>query len=71
MHRQGYDQLNQPAKAELLELLTTSMSLADQTGPLMVMLHRLAASLVKCYAGEQKHLDIPCSKPTAPDRHVF
>lgn len=59
MHRQGYDQLNQPAKAELLELLTATMVLDEQTGPLMVMLHRLTASLVRCYSGEQKKLDIP------------
>lgn len=59
MHRQGHTELNQPAKAELLELLTTPMTLDEQTGPLMVMLHRLAASLVRCYAGEQKKLDIP------------
>lgn len=59
MHRQGYAGLNQPAKAELLEVLTQPMRLGDQTGPLMVMLHRMVASLVRCYAGESRTLEIP------------
>lgn len=67
MHRQGYDELNQPAKAELLSLLTTPMTLDDQTGPMMVMLHRLAASLVRCYAGEQRTLEIPVALRAIPE----
>jgi CRISPR-associated protein Cas1 len=59
MHRQGYDQLNQPAKKELLEVLTQPMQLGGQTGPLMVMLHRMTGSLVRCYAGEGRSLEIP------------
>ncbi len=59
MARQGYDQLNQPAKAELLDLLVQPMQLGDQKGPFMVMLHRLVASLVRCYAGQSKRLEIP------------
>lgn len=59
MHRQGYDELNQPAKAELLDLLTMPMQLAEQTGPLMLMLARCVTSLVYCYAGEAKKLEIP------------
>ncbi len=55
----GYDDLNQPAKAQLLELLTHPMQLDDETGPLMVMLHRMVASLVQCYAGESRTLRIP------------
>ncbi|MBL9122084.1 MAG: type II CRISPR-associated endonuclease Cas1 [Planctomycetaceae bacterium] len=65
MHRQGHEELTQPAKAELLDLLTCPMCLDDQQGPLMVMLHRLTASLVRCYAGEAKRLEIPipCESP--------
>ncbi len=59
MHRQGHEQLTQPAKAELLGLLTLPMRMGDQTGPLMVMLHRTVASLARCYAGEAKRLEIP------------
>ncbi len=66
MHCQGYTALNQPAKAELLELLTMPMTLSEQTGPFMVMLHRLATSLVRCYASEQKKLDIPIRSPEPP-----
>ncbi|MEM6329506.1 MAG: type II CRISPR-associated endonuclease Cas1 [Planctomycetota bacterium] len=85
MYRQGYDTLNQPAKAELLGLLAEPMQITtrptgtgeaapqpnsapqptQQTGPLMVMLHRVAASLVRCYAGESKRLDLP--EPLKPD----
>jgi CRISPR-associated protein Cas1 len=59
MHRQGFSELNQPAKAELLGLLTLPMRLGEQTGPLMVMLHRTVASLARCFAGEAKRLEIP------------
>lgn len=59
LFRQGYSELSQPAKAELLGLLTTPMKLHDQTGPLMVMLHRTVASLVRCYRGESKRLEVP------------
>ena len=40
-------------------LLTVPMAIGTQTGPLMVMMHRLIASLVRCYAGEQRKLEIP------------
>ena len=66
MYRQGYEELNQPAKAELLDILTQPMKLGEQTGPLMVMLHRLVASLTRCYAGEQKQLEIPVCCPPTP-----
>ena len=63
MYRQGYTELDQTAKSELLNLLTQRVRLrsesGDQIGPLMVMLHRLAASLVRCYMGESKRLAIP------------
>jgi len=55
----GYEELNQPAKAQLLELLTRPMRLDEETGPLMAMLHRMVASLVQCYAGESRTLRIP------------
>jgi CRISP-associated protein Cas1 len=59
MYRQGFDELNQAAKAELLNLLTVPMQLGEQTGPLMVMFGRFVASLVRCYTGEAKKLEIP------------
>lgn len=56
---QGYDELTPEAKARLLELLADPVRLGDETGPLMVQLHRLAASLVRCFAGESRRLEIP------------
>lgn len=59
MIRAGFEELDQPAKAELLKLLTQPLRLGDQTGPWMVMVHRLVASLVRCFSGEQRRLEIP------------
>ena len=59
LHRQGYDELNQPAKAALLEILADRVRLNDDVGPLMVQLHRYVASLVRCFTGEEKDLQIP------------
>lgn len=59
LYRQGYTELSREAKARLLELLTVEVRLGDQTGPLMVALHRYVASLVRCYQGETARLEIP------------
>lgn len=62
LHRQGYEELNQPAKAALLEILTARISLGsgeENIGPLMVQLHRYVASLVRCFTGDAKELAIP------------
>lgn len=56
---QGYESLTPEAKAGLLTLLADPVQLGSETGPLMVNLHRLAASLVKCFQGEAKNLEIP------------
>ena len=60
---QGYLEIDREAKTRLLDLLVHESSLSisgDQaTGPLMVMLHRMIASLIRCYEGESKKLDIP------------
>jgi CRISP-associated protein Cas1 len=53
------DQLNQSIKAKLLEVLYENVTISDFTGPLMVALHRTAASLQRCFAGEQMELDLP------------
>lgn len=47
------------AKQVLLALLARDVELAGQAGPLMVQLHRMAASLWDCYAGERETLDLP------------
>lgn len=56
---QGYDEVTPEAKASLLKLLAEPVQMAGETGPLMVNLHRLAASLVKCFQGETTRLEIP------------
>jgi len=59
LFRQGYEELSQEAKARLLEILSEPVRFARRRGPLMVCLHRMVASLVRCYQGEDKRLDIP------------
>jgi CRISP-associated protein Cas1 len=54
-----FAQLTQPIKARLLEVLYQEVKIGQYSGPLMVGLHRTAASLVKCCQGEQKQLDLP------------
>ncbi len=55
----GNPQLNRDTKAVLLETLTDTVQIKEQCGPLMVALHRMIASLVRCYDGEDKQLLIP------------
>ncbi|NQU22567.1 MAG: type II CRISPR-associated endonuclease Cas1 [Candidatus Nealsonbacteria bacterium] len=65
MRQQGLEELTQQTKAELLRLLTDRVQVGDETGPLMVNLHRMVASLVKCFQGKTKRLEIlkPVSEP--------
>ncbi len=51
--------LTQNIKAMLLEVLYEEVIISGFKGPLMVGLHRTAASLQRCFAGEQKELDLP------------
>jgi len=51
--------LDQHTKAALLEVLYTPIEINGYTGPLMVGLHRTMASLQRCFAGQQKQLDLP------------
>jgi CRISPR-associated protein Cas1 len=55
----GRTEIDRDTKSELLGLLTAEIEVAGAKGPLLVALERLAASLVRCYAGEQKELDLP------------
>jgi len=47
------------SKPHLLSLLTVAARVGDQTGPLMVGLHRTVASLLRCYRGEEKRRLLP------------
>jgi CRISPR-associated protein Cas1 len=61
MHRQGYEELNQSAKKMLLEVLDQQLEISGEGRPLMVALHRMVASLVHCFEGQTKRLEIPIS----------
>lgn len=52
-------ELDQPTKAGLLEVLTQTVMVNDEKGPLMVSLQRMVASLVKCFDGSAQELVIP------------
>jgi len=53
------DDLEQTTKAKLLEVLYEEVNIGGFKGPLMVGLHRTMASLQRCFAGEQKEIDLP------------
>ena len=59
LYQAGRCDIDKDAKRGLLEILTETVSLADSAGPLLVALERMAASLVRCYAGQIKRLEIP------------
>jgi len=52
-------ELTQALKARLLEVLYQPVIIAGYEGPLMVGLHRTAASLHRCFAGEQQEIELP------------
>ncbi|MGB8226913.1 MAG: type II CRISPR-associated endonuclease Cas1 [Sedimentisphaerales bacterium] len=56
---EDYEELTQAIKARLLETLYEEVEISDYKGPLMVGLHRTAASLVRCFCGEQKEIELP------------
>jgi CRISPR-associated protein Cas1 len=57
--REEIEDLTQEIKAQLLETLYDEIEIGDFSGPLMVGLHRTAASLQRCFAGQQKCLELP------------
>ena len=56
---EGATELDQPTKAALLDILTWEVRSGEQSGPLMVSLHRMVASLVRCFGGEAKTIEFP------------
>lgn len=57
--RAEIEELTQEVKAQLLEVLYDEVDIGGFKGPLMVGLHRTAASLQRCFAGQQKCLELP------------
>ncbi len=68
LHRDGCTQIDRGVKAMLLGLLTTTVRFGSFEGPLMVGLHRMAASLVDCYQRREKRLLLP-SQPSEEPVH--
>lgn len=61
----GQAELTPDCKKALLELLVAPVCCDDQGGPLMVALHRYAASLVRCFERSARRLLIPIADPGA------
>ena len=59
LHRAGAEELDRQVKYDLLSVLTEEVALAGATGPVMVALERVVASLVRCYEGTDKELLLP------------
>ncbi len=57
--RNGKREIDKEAKQALLTLLTHTCETDGQTGPLLVALEFMSASLLKCLAGTEKNLKIP------------
>jgi len=55
----GKTEIDRDAKRAVLELLTEPITVAGQSGPLMVGLHRMVSSLVQCFERSAKTLDLP------------
>jgi len=58
-YKSDLTELDQQTKAELISVLYDKVKIGVFSGPLMVGLHRTAASLARCYAGKQKKLELP------------
>lgn len=56
---QGIDTLDKSAKVELLGVLSESVRIKGMRSPVMIALHRTAASLCKVLTGEAEKLEIP------------
>ncbi|MCA9225704.1 MAG: type II CRISPR-associated endonuclease Cas1 [Planctomycetales bacterium] len=70
LREQGYDRLTSEAKTGLLSLLADPVWITGERSPLMVSLHRYCASLVKCFRGEAKSLEIPTSRDPKGNREI-
>lgn len=57
--RDGREELDQASKARFLTLLAAPCKFRGDRGPLMVQLHRVTASFVRCLEGRESDLPIP------------
>jgi len=63
--RAGGGFIDRDSKAPLLGLLAEDVTVGQERGPLMVQLHRMAISLLRCYEGQAKRLELP-EYPASP-----
>jgi CRISPR-associated protein Cas1 len=59
MWNEGHAEINRETKTNLLGVLTQTVTTAGESGPLMVGMTKMMASLVDVLAGKRKRLDIP------------
>jgi len=59
LHKQGQTQIDRTAKAALLNVLVENVTVRGQSGPLLVALHRMVASLIRCFEGQDKKIVVP------------
>ena len=57
--RDGKSDVNKETKTQLLGVLTDTVVFDGESGPLQVALGKMAASLVRCFEGTDKKLEIP------------
>ena len=57
--QEGLADVQRESKVRLLAVLADTVEVEGEKGPLMVALEHVTASLVRCYAGERKKLDLP------------
>lgn len=57
--QQGLVRVTPETKSCLLRLLADPVRFGGEVGPLMVNLHRMVGSLVRCYQGKERQLQIP------------
>jgi CRISPR-associated protein Cas1 len=59
MKRYDEQELNTAIKADLLQILTSTVYFKDEKSPLMVGLQKTASSLQQCYTGSRKKIKYP------------
>jgi len=59
LHNNGQADLTRENKGALLSVLSAEVEVAGEKGPLQVALRRTTASLLRCFEGVQRDLDLP------------
>ena len=59
LHLEGIDTIDKESKKRILMILAEPIELFQSKGPLLVELQRTAASLVRCFEGNERRLELP------------